>query len=88
MIFDIEWQGTQQLREIARDDLVTVFKHYAQSLGHRGYREFLEVLDKETGSFEGEVMVVHGDSHNSRVDHYQSRGFGQLPQEHELLLNL
>ena len=21
-------------------------------------------------------------------DHYQSRGFGQLPQEHELLLNL
>ncbi len=25
VIFDIEWQGTQQLREIARDDLVTVF---------------------------------------------------------------
>lgn len=25
IIFDIDWQGTQRLREIARDDLVTVF---------------------------------------------------------------
>ena len=25
VIFDIDWQGTQQLREIAREDLVTVF---------------------------------------------------------------
>lgn len=25
IIFDIDWQGTQQLREMARDDLVTVF---------------------------------------------------------------
>ncbi len=25
VIFDIDWQGTQQLREIVRDDLVTVF---------------------------------------------------------------
>ena len=25
IIFDIDWQGTQQLREIANDDLVTVF---------------------------------------------------------------
>lgn len=25
VVFDIDWQGTQQLREIARDDLVTVF---------------------------------------------------------------
>lgn len=25
VIFDIDWQGTQQIREIARDDLVTVF---------------------------------------------------------------
>ena len=25
VIFDIDWQGTQQLREIARDDLVTLF---------------------------------------------------------------
>jgi guanylate kinase len=25
IIFDIDWQGTQQLREIARDDLVTIF---------------------------------------------------------------
>lgn len=25
VVFDIDWQGTQQLREIARDDLVTIF---------------------------------------------------------------
>ena len=25
VIFDIDWQGTQQLREMARDDLVTLF---------------------------------------------------------------
>jgi len=25
VVFDIDWQGTQQLREIAREDLVTVF---------------------------------------------------------------
>lgn len=25
VLFDIDWQGTQQLREMARDDLVTVF---------------------------------------------------------------
>ncbi len=25
IIFDIDWQGTQQLRQVARDDLVTVF---------------------------------------------------------------
>ncbi len=25
MLFDIDWQGTQQLREKARDDLVSVF---------------------------------------------------------------
>jgi len=25
MLFDIDWQGTQQLREVARDDMVSVF---------------------------------------------------------------
>ncbi len=25
MLFDIDWQGTQQLREKGRDDLVSVF---------------------------------------------------------------
>ena len=45
------------------------FKHFAQGIPHRGYRDFLELLDQETGRFDGQVMVVHGDSHNSRVDH-------------------
>ena len=25
VLFDIDWQGTQQLREVARDDMVSVF---------------------------------------------------------------
>lgn len=45
------------------------FKHFAQGIPHRGYRDFLELLDQETGRFGGQVMVVHGDSHNSRIDH-------------------
>jgi len=45
------------------------FKHFAQGIPHRGYRDFLELLDQETGRFDGQVMVVHGDSHNSRLDH-------------------
>jgi len=45
------------------------FKHFAQGIPHRGYRDFLEALDRETGSFSGQVMVVHGDSHTSRIDH-------------------
>lgn len=45
------------------------FKHFAQGIPHRGYRDFLELLNKETSRFDGQVMVVHGDSHNSRIDH-------------------
>lgn len=45
------------------------FKHFAQGLPHRGYRDFLEMLHSETLNFPGQVVVVHGDSHTSRVDH-------------------
>lgn len=45
------------------------FKHYAQGLGHRGFRDFLKLLDQETQQFSGEVVVVHGDTHNSQIDH-------------------
>lgn len=45
------------------------FKHFAQGLAHRGYRDFLTALDEETRGFSGQVVVVHGDTHNSRIDH-------------------
>ncbi len=44
------------------------FKHFAQGIAHRGYREFLEKLQAETLSFPGQVVVVHGDTHTSRID--------------------
>lgn len=45
------------------------FKHYAQGLAHQGYRAFLEQLQIETMNFAGQVVVVHGDTHISRIDH-------------------
>lgn len=45
------------------------FKHFAQGLTHRGFRDFLETLDAELKAFPGQVVVVHGDTHISRIDH-------------------
>lgn len=45
------------------------FGHFSQGLVHRGYREFLEKLHGETIEFPGKVVVVHGDTHISRIDH-------------------
>lgn len=45
------------------------FKHFSQGLGHSGYKEFLELLQSETGKFPGQVVAVHGDTHMSRIDH-------------------
>lgn len=44
------------------------FAHYAQGFPHRGYRDFLDALREETLNFSGQVVVVHGDSHISRID--------------------
>jgi hypothetical protein len=33
-----------------------------------GYRELIAVLAKEARAFEGEVLLVHGDTHRYRVD--------------------
>lgn len=44
------------------------FRHFNQGMGHNGYREFLEALRTETLSFDGQVLVVHGDTHTSRID--------------------
>jgi len=44
------------------------FKHHAQGLAHRAYREFLDTLLEETQRFQGQVVVVHGDTHTNRID--------------------
>lgn len=45
------------------------FKHFAQGLPHRGYRDFLNALYEKTRRFPGQVLAVHGDTHESRIDH-------------------
>lgn len=44
------------------------FSHFAQGLPHSGYREFLTLLQEESHHFSGRVVVVHGDTHISRID--------------------
>lgn len=44
------------------------FIHHAQGFPHSGYRDFLVALREETLSFPGQVVVVHGDTHISRID--------------------
>jgi len=53
------------------------FRHFAQGLPHRGFREFLETLRRETLAFPGEVVAVHGDTHISRIDHPLRDGNGK-----------
>lgn len=50
VIFDIDWQGTQQLREMARDDLVTVFilPPSARELEKRLRNRSKDTLETET----------------------------------------
>ena len=45
------------------------FKHFAQGLPHQGFRDFLQTVRDETLNFTGQVLVVHGDTHISRIDH-------------------
>jgi hypothetical protein len=45
------------------------FSHFNQGLGHRGFRDFLETVRRETLTFPGQVALIHGDSHISRIDH-------------------
>ncbi|NJD24818.1 MAG: hypothetical protein FIB06_05375 [Betaproteobacteria bacterium] len=44
------------------------FRHHAQGAPHAGFRDFLEALRDETLAFPGRVLVVHGDTHISRID--------------------
>lgn len=53
------------------------FKNFSQGLAHRGFREFLEALRRETLAFDGQVVAVHGDTHFSRIDHPLRDGNGK-----------
>jgi hypothetical protein len=53
------------------------FRHFAQGLPHRGFREFLETLRRETLAFPGQVVAVHGDTHVSRIDQPLRDGNGK-----------
>jgi hypothetical protein len=45
------------------------FKTFMADLGHSGYRELLETLQQETADFDGQVLLLHGDTHWQRIDH-------------------
>lgn len=45
------------------------FGHFAQGLGHHGFRDLLNTLRKETLNFPGEVVLMHGDTHHQQIDH-------------------
>jgi len=56
------------------------FKHYAQQLPHRAFRDFLDALGQEIRTFSGQVLVVHGDTHISRIDHPWRDADGKVMQ--------
>lgn len=66
VIFDIDWQGTQQLREMARDDLVTVFilPPSAKELENRLRNRSKDTLETET-QIRGRM-----DKSNDEMTHY------------------
>jgi hypothetical protein len=45
------------------------FEDYAAGRAPRAYRPLLDQLLRETLAYDGEVVVVHGDSHVQRIDH-------------------
>lgn len=44
------------------------FKHFASGVGHSAFRSLLETLREETMRFQGQVLLVHGDTHWQRID--------------------
>ncbi|MEI7612205.1 MAG: metallophosphoesterase [Betaproteobacteria bacterium] len=45
------------------------FKTFMANMGYSGYRELLETLQRETADFDGQVLLLHGDTHWQRIDH-------------------
>jgi hypothetical protein len=73
----IEWlqQGFAKARREQFSGIVIVmqgnpgFKDFATGYGHSGYRDLLATLNRETREFNGQVLLVHGDTHWQRIDH-------------------
>ena len=72
----LEWlhEGFAQARATGMKGIVITlqanpgFRHYRAGLGHSGYRELLDQLRSETLAFDGQVLLVHGDTHWQRID--------------------
>lgn len=45
------------------------FANYSRGLPHRAFHGFIDELQREVANFAGQVVVVHGDTHISRIDH-------------------
>lgn len=71
VIFDIDWQGTQQLSEMARDDLVTVFilPPSARELEQRLRNRSKDTLETETQIRERMSKANDEMSHYSEYDY-------------------
>ena len=74
VLFDIDWQGTQQLKDAARDDLVSVFilppsKQALRERLHKRAQDDAEVIEKRIAAateemshyVEADFMVVNDD---------------------------
>lgn len=79
VIFDIDWQGTQQLREMARDDLVTVFilPPSARELENR-----LRTRSKDTLETEKQIRDRMEKS-NDEMTHYSEYDYVLINQDIE-----
>lgn len=79
VIFDIDWQGTQQLREMARDDLVTVFilPPSARELENR-----LRKRSKDTMETEAQIRERMSKA-NSEMTHYSEYDYVLINQDIE-----
>lgn len=79
VIFDIDWQGTQQLREMARDDLVTVFilPPSARELENR-----LRNRSKDTMETDAQIRERMSKA-NSEMTHYSEYDYVLINQDIE-----
>lgn len=79
VIFDIDWQGTQQLREMARDDLVTVFilPPSARELENRLRHRSKDTMETDTQIRERMSKA------NSEMTHYSEYDYVLINQDIE-----
>jgi hypothetical protein len=65
----LEWmRGTFQLAQKEKLPAVVLALHANPWTGSAGYQELLDALAKSASAYQGEVLVVHGDTHRFRFD--------------------